>query len=460
MAGRILIIDTVATNRIVLKVKLASAQYQVTPCANVAEAREAMNEGGFDLCLIEMTQLPPALREFCQDLRDSADTGHIPIIATGYFDSSSQRLDALICGADDVLEKPMSDQMLLARIRSLLRARAADDELRLRDDTSRALGFSEATEVFVAAGAVTLIAAQPDHSTTLCRELGAALAASVQQKTPEDVLMAQGNVPDLFIIDARGFDPDTDDRQLFRLIADLRSRSDTRHAAQLLITPSAGSDLSPMALDVGANDVVPSNATAAEIGLRARKLIRRKQRMAQLRDTVQTGLKAAVTDPLTGLYNRRYAIPHLRAMAERSKSTGRSFAVMALDIDHFKLVNDSFGHSAGDRVIAGVAEILRDNLRSVDLVARIGGEEFLIALPDTPVDQARKMAERIRDIVQNTPLSIGAGKMPVGVTLSIGVALGTGDDCDVTDVVERADAALYDSKSSGRNAVTFARTAA
>ena len=167
MAGRILIIDTVATNRIVLKVKLASAQYQVTPCANVAEAREAMNDGSFDLCLIEMTQLPPALREFCQDLRDTADTRHIPIIATGYFDSPSQRLDALICGADDVLEKPMSDQMLLARIRSLLRARAADDELRLRDDTSRALGFAETTEVFVAAGAVTLIAAQPEQSATL-----------------------------------------------------------------------------------------------------------------------------------------------------------------------------------------------------------------------------------------------------------------------------------------------------
>ena len=147
-------------------------------------------------------------------------------------------------------------------------------------------------------------------------------------------------------------------------------------------------------------------------------------------------------------------------MAERSKTTGRSFAVMALDIDHFKLVNDSFGHGAGDRVIAGVADILRDNLRSVDLVARIGGEEFLIALPDTTVDQARKMAERIRYIVQNTPLSIGAGKMPVGVTLSIGVALGMGADGDVNGIIERADAALYDSKSSGRNAVTLAQTAA
>ena len=465
MAGRILIIDTVATNRIVLKVKLASAQYQVTPCANVAEAREAMNEGGFDLCLIEMTQLPPALREFCQDLRDTADTRHIPIIATGYFDSPSQRLDALICGADDVLEKPMSDQMLLARIRSLLRARAADDELRLRDDTSRALGFAEAAPNFEDPGRIVMVSDAVATSLPFANRLSDASGCDIRTIDAETALVPKGveTPPDLIVIDASASSCDADQARIFRLIADLRGRSESRHCSQLVILPEDCPETDAMALDLGANDVVPATVSLAEIALRARALVRQKHRLDQLRDTVQSGLKAAITDPLTGIYNRRYAIPHVGGLLQRARNTGRDFAILALDIDHFKRINDTWGHAVGDKILIGVTQRIKDNLRAGDLVARVGGEEFLVALPEVTFEQAKGAAERLRRTIQAGPFFVYKAATPISVTLSIGVAIGTQTAClaeTVDQILERADAALYVAKAAGRNTIEISQSAA
>ncbi|OUD09098.1 hypothetical protein BVC71_10330 [Marivivens niveibacter] len=460
MSGRIIIIDTVATNRIVLKVKLMTAQYKVTPCATIAEAQQCITDGdAVDLIVADVSSASRDMNNFFQFLSTNSSTGNIPIIATGTFDSSASRIETLRSGATEVLSKPVSDMMLLARIRSLLRSRAVDNELKLRDDTSRALGFAEGGDPFIAPGKVALVSNNQALALPLSRDLSAAMASRVRSFTHEDALSIEtlDTPPDLYVIDARHADTSGEDGRVFRLIAELRSRNQTRNAAQLIIAPENGDHLGAMALDLGANDVVPYDATAAEIGLRARGLVRRKIRMEKLRDTVQSGLKAAVTDPLTGLYNRRYAMPHLQAMADRAIRTNRSFALMALDIDHFKSVNDTYGHTAGDKVISAIAELIRDSLRPIDLVARIGGEEFLVAMPDTSVAAAQKTAERLRFLVQNTPIDIG-NMPPVTVTMSIGLAV---SDCsakcstDINQLIDYADAALYDSKAAGRNIVTL-----
>ncbi len=145
---------------------------------------------------------------------------------------------------------------------------------------------------------------------------------------------------------------------------------------------------------------------------------------------------------------------------------------MALDIDHFKSINDAFGHGAGDRVLVEVAQRLRDNLRAVDLVARTGGEEFLVVMPDTNGEQVRGAAERLRRVIGDAgfdarpPTALGrpheAGAT-ISVTLSIGVALGQSHGAareDVDLILQRADAALYAAKGAGRNTVTFSLSAA
>ncbi|MFU8883513.1 MAG: GGDEF domain-containing protein, partial [Rhodobacterales bacterium] len=186
------------------------------------------------------------------------------------------------------------------------------------------------------------------------------------------------------------------------------------------------------------------------------------------------GLRAAVTDPLTGLYNRRYALPHLTRMTEQASRSGRRFAVMLADLDHFKAINDRFGHAAGDAVLVEVAHRLRSNLRAVDLVARIGGEEFLIALPDTDRTEARVAARRLCRIIAQDPFILPGKGQSTSMTVSIGVTMGHSGqppervidpDCDIAaDPVQQlllqADKALYGAKACGRNQVTLSKPAA
>lgn len=222
-----------------------------------------------------------------------------------------------------------------------------------------------------------------------------------------------------------------------------------------------------MALDLGANDLLTAPLDPQETALRITLHINRKQRADQLRRALNTGLRLAVTDPLTGLHNRRYALAHLDRIARRARDTGRRFAVMVLDLDRFKCINDTHGHAAGDTVLETVAQRLRENLRPTDLLARIGGEEFLVALPEATLGTARIAAERLCRVVGAEPISLPDGSGRVTVTVSVGLALGpelreTGDpgpELSGRDALRRADSALMAAKGEGRNQVTVASAA-
>jgi two-component system cell cycle response regulator len=154
----------------------------------------------------------------------------------------------------------------------------------------------------------------------------------------------------------------------------------------------------------------------------------------------------------------------MQAIAEAAQTSGAIFAVLVADIDQFKSVNDRFGHAVGDAVLVQVAERLRQNLRAGDLLARIGGEEFLIALPDIALAEARCIAERLCSMMSDAPFDIGQGRA-LPVTLSIGLAISEGGCApahldSVTEIVDRADRALMRSKAAGRNQVTIGRSAA
>ncbi len=523
MSGRIMLVDSIATNRIVLAAKLTAAHYQVESCADPASAAVALAVDCPDLLLIDMTEPTGEAAAFCAALRASKDTTALPIIATGGFADASGRLAALRAGADDVLEKPVSDVLLLARVRSLLRRRASVEELYLRDDTHRALGFAEAALGFAEA-AMGFAEAQGDfvsampvadgarqmtrqHQPALDRvvvvtcsarsrlagvgpvmgPLCAQLPGGCVMSDAETVLADPATSADVFILDGAGGGTGPTESclqvdALFRLVADLRSRSVTRNCDQLVLLPQGQSEMAAMALDLGASDVVTGPVTADEIEIRVRALLRQKSRDDRMRATLRQGLEAAVTDSLTGLYNRRYALPHLARMADRATATGRDFALMVLDIDHFKRINDTHGHAAGDKVLIEVAHRLQANLRGIDLVARIGGEEFLVAMPDTTFEQASATAERLRRAVNDAPFVVAeapiaaaemvrplalGGTLPgsgrITVSLSIGVALGRGGAApgiDINALLACADAALYAAKTAGRNMVTISQTAA
>ncbi|HEX7079979.1 MAG TPA: DUF484 family protein [Gammaproteobacteria bacterium] len=167
-------------------------------------------------------------------------------------------------------------------------------------------------------------------------------------------------------------------------------------------------------------------------------------------------VRSVLTDPLTGWSNRRYLEARLREEIARCRRSGAPMACLMIDVDHFKRVNDGFGHLVGDDILRGVADRIARQVRGSDVAARYGGEEFVILLPGTDAHAAAALAERIRAAVAEQPFEIGGGREPIPVTVSVGVAehaaAPAGGDAGEA-LLARADAALYAAKSGGRNMV-------
>ena len=466
MAGKILIVDNVATNRIVLKVKLSGACYETIQSATGETALRLARSERPDLILLDV-QLPDMNGiDVCRRLRADPAICTIPVVMLTTNTDTATRVAALKAGADDFLAKPIDELLLLARLRSLLRARETDEELRLRESTSRALGFAEGGQTgFEARARVALVSSSRERAAGWRRALAPHLTNVELAVMSRDEALAEASgpvVPDGFIIDSTLSRPGDG----LRLMSELRSRPSTRHAAVCIALDEGLRETAAVALDLGANDLLAADLArvedAQEAALRLRAQLTRKAQADRQRASVADGLRLAVTDPLTGLYNRRYALPHLARIAARARETGRQFAVMVLDLDRFKAVNDTWGHAAGDAVLAEIAGRLTANLREVDLIARIGGEEFLVAMPETTLEAARIAAERLCRKVEQEPVLLADGATRIPVTVSIGMAMGGGGTAkpEVEDLMREADRALLGSKAFGRNKVTISASAA
>jgi two-component system cell cycle response regulator len=161
----------------------------------------------------------------------------------------------------------------------------------------------------------------------------------------------------------------------------------------------------------------------------------------------------ALTDDLTGLHNHRYLSAHLQTALERAAEQHKPISLLMLDLDFFKSVNDTHGHSVGDNVLKELARRMVRNLREFDMAARLGGEEFVIVMPECEPDIAAKVADRLRHIIADQPFDVGAAAGPLDITASIGVASSKDGKTTAQAIMEAADKALYAAKRGGRNRV-------
>ena len=463
MVGNILIVDDVATNRIVMKVKLNAAGYRPVMAQDGASCIRLATSETPDLILLDLVLPDISGIEVLTRLRADPATRTIPVVMFSSHQDPVARAAAFRAGADDFLTKPLDDQSLLARIRSFMRARETKDALARDMGDFAMLGLAEAALPFEMPGRIALVTARSETAMLMRRELTGQTPNRIAVMSADEAFaegLKPGGAPDIFVIEA---DLATSGGGL-RLMSDLRSRTSTRDAAFCLLVPPGSTMMAPTAYDLGANDLVPLAVAPQELALRLARLLARKREADRLRASVQDGLRLAVIDPLTGLHNRRYGIAQLSAICERARKSLADFAVMVVDLDRFKAVNDRWGHAAGDAVLIDVAGRLSRNLRAGDLLARIGGEEFLIALPDTTLAEARAVAERLCQVVGEEPVHL-AGGIAVQVTVSIGLAISAAGEMPrqfdtVSEIVDRADRALLVAKSAGRNQVTISRTAA
>jgi len=464
MSGKVLIVDDVSTNRIVFKVKLAAAGYDPLLAVDGASCLKIAVAERPDLILLDLMLPDMSGIEVLSRLRADPLTRRIPVIMFSAGRDGAARMAALQAGADDFLTKPIDDQTLLARLRSFMRARGAMAALSDRDAALGLLGMSEPQGLFERPGVIALVTARPETALHLRHDLSDQTTDRIVILGPDQALQDRrsdaGELPDVYVIEA---DMDAPNAGL-RMMSELRSRSGSRHAAFCILNRAQDSASAAIAFDLGANDQVDPSMNPPELALRLRTLLRRKREDDRMRASVQDGLRMAMIDPLTGLHNRRYGVAQLGVISERSAQDGAPFAVMVADLDRFKTVNDTWGHAAGDAVLIEVAARLSANLRVADLIARIGGEEFLIALPDTALGEARRVAERLCHAIEEQPIVLANGAR-LTVTISIGLAL-SNDPCEaaatdrVSQLVNCADQALLASKSAGRNMVTTSRNAA
>lgn len=465
MTGRILVVDDVATNRIVMKVKLASACYSVDQAGSGAAALAAARDNKPDLILLDVMMPDMSGLDVCRALKADPATADIPVVLITALADRTAKMEGLEAGADDFLTKPVEEVTLLARVRSLLRARDTVRELRAREDTVSVFGFAEPAAGFAGKparpGQIALVAPGPRGAVLWKSAIDERIGSDGEVRIiPREAALTAtatdaADAPDIFVISV-----DLGQRnEGLRLLSDLRSRPGTRHAATIMILPEGDSERAAIALDLGASDVLHDPFDAKELAIRISAQLDRKRQSDRMRAGVRAGLEAAITDPLTGLYNRRYALHRMeQILAAQDCSPECGTAVMMIDLDFFKTINDTHGHGAGDMVLQQVADRLRGQLRSRDLLARIGGEEFLVVLAGTDPSRASDCAERLRNAVGGSGFDIGKGSLPVRVTASVGLALPSAsmDGSTPEQLIHQADLALYGAKSHGRNRVSLA----
>ena len=449
MTARILVVDDIEANVRLLEAKLSAEYYEVLTAHDGPTGLAMAAAEKPDIILLDV--MMPGMDGFqvCRRLKDDPETRHIPVVLVTALDGRADRVAGLEAGADEFLTKPIDDVMLFARVRSLTRLKAIIDELREREASGRRMGLigGAVSRMGGTGGRILIVDDQERQARRVCVELSIEHRPVVETDPEKALLTARGPV-DLVIVNAgaKAFDG-------LRFCAQLRSDEATRNLPVLAIVDFDERQRLVKALEIGVNDILAKPIDPQELAARAKTQIRRKRYTEHLRDNLDHSLELAVTDQLTGLHNRRYMTGQLEALMRRAAHGGSPVSLLVLDIDHFKKINDGFGHDVGDEVLKEFAVRLASNVRAVDLPVRYGGEEFVIVMPDTKLVDARRIAERIRLHVAGSPFRVMGGKELLSVTISIGVATSLPGEEAPQSLLKRADEAVYEAKASGRNRV-------
>jgi len=456
MTARILIVDDVEINLRVLSARLSAEYYEVVTAQSGPEALALCRSEPVDVVLLDVMMPDMNGFEVCRAIKTDPALMHLPVVLITALDQPSDRLAGLEAGADDFLTKPVRDLPLFARVRSLTRLKLVTDELRHRAETAMRLvaGDPSGWESLPEGGACVLAYIEDtEEARRLDRHMRGRSTLAVAGTPSEFLAQCASGSFDVAMVDlaAETVDP-------LRLVSQLRSADATRLLPVLAITRFGDEVGAARALELGANDYVQRPIERNELAARIHIQFRRKRYDESLRNSVQRTIELAVSDPLTGLHNRRFFETHLARAVERAHQTGVPFALLIADIDHFKRINDGFGHEAGDDVLKQFAGRLTRIVRVSDLACRFGGEEFAVLMHDADFQTAMTLAERIRHGVSETPFDISGEQL--AVTVSEGVAVFEPSEADdAAALFRRADAALYEAKRGGRNRVSSAAAA-
>jgi two-component system cell cycle response regulator len=452
MTARVLVVDDVPANVKLLEARLSAEYFDVATAYSGAEALVLCERAECDIVLLDVMMPDMDGFEVCRKLKSNPATHHIPVVMVTALDQPSDRIKGLEAGADDFLTKPVTDVALVSRVRSLARLKMVTDELRMRALTSKEIGIQSPEHDAIAEtgrnGRILIVDDRPASYERMVATLSTEHAVDIETDPAEALFHAAEGNYDLMIISLGLKDFDG-----LRLCSQIRSLERTRNVPILAVAEADNNARLVRGLEIGVNDYLIRPVDKNEMLARVRTQIKKKRYTERLRDNVQMSIEMAITDALTGLFNRRYMEMHLASLVEQAASRGKPIAVMILDIDYFKSVNDTHGHDAGDDVLREFSMRIRKAIRNIDLACRYGGEEFVIVMPETDMAVASVVAERIRRRIATEVFPIQQGTKNLEVTISIGIAAIGAPGDNAAAILKRADTALYRAKRDGRNRV-------
>ncbi|MCU0955384.1 MAG: PleD family two-component system response regulator [Hyphomicrobium sp.] len=424
MTARVLVVDDILANVKLLEARLSADYFQVVTAFNGPDALNICASQRIDVVLLDVMMPGMDGFEVCRRIKSNAATQHVPVIMVTALDQPSDKIQGLDSGADDFLTKPVDDIALITRVKNLARLKMLNDEMLMRASTSRQMGLEDSAELQKAlsarAGRMLLVDDHPRSAARLVEVISKSHDVFVERDCNAALLKLAEHNFDLLIVSLSLSNADG-----LRLCSQVRSLDRTRHLPIIILVEPGDEARLLRGMDMGVNDYLMRPVDRHELLARIRTQIKRKRFSDYLRNRLEESVELAITDPLTGLHNRRYMESHLRTLVEDAIRSGR---------------------------LKEFAARLKRNTRGIDLACRLGGEEFLIIMPETDMVRAYQVAERTRAMIASEPFQLRPD-LKLRVTASVGLATLESPDDTPETIFKRADNALYAAKRRGRNRV-------
>jgi len=451
MTARVLVVDDIMSNVKLLEARLTAEYFEILTASSGREALDILERERIDVVLLDVMMPGMDGFEVCRHIKQAQTTAHIPVIMVTALDQPADKVHGLEVGADDFLTKPVDDIALVTRVKNLARLKVLSDEMLMRASTTQQMGIGTAPSLdWHSAGESGHVMIVEDEGRSAQRLIATLRTAHTvtHESDPQAALLKLAEQPvDVLVVSLSLTDADG-----LRLCSQVRSLDRTRHLPILIIVEPSDEARLLRGLDMGVNDYVVRPVDRHEIMARVRTQVKRKRHADLLKARLEESVEMAITDGLTGLHNRRYMEGHLKTLVNQAIQSGQSLSLLVADIDFFKSVNDTYGHDAGDNVLREFARRFRRNTRGIDLACRLGGEEFVIVMPDTDLARAIQVGERLRSTIAADPFPV-TGDKELRVTASVGISTLENRDDTPETLFKRADRALYSAKREGRNRV-------